>query len=147
MFYTWIPCKGNGSPSQSPTRQPLPKTVVSTRQTPTESQQKTQPIHSKAYRRSWSCHTIHQRHILAKYRVRVFFKGTSTIESLFMLPKYLIPHAQKTDIIYHWKCPANNCTVEYIDKTNRSLEERNSDHRNQTSSAIRNHHKAPKIRT
>ena len=51
-----------------------------------------------------------------------------------------IPDAQKTDIIYHWKCPANNCTAEYIGETNRTLKERVSDHRNQTTSAIRNHH-------
>ena len=52
------------------------------------------------------------RHTLAKCRVRVFFKGTSTTKSLFMHPKDPIPDAQKTDIIYHWKCPANNCTTE-----------------------------------
>ena len=80
------------------------------------------------------------RHTLAKYRVRVFFKGTSTVKSLLMHPKDPIPDAQKTDIIYNWKCPANNCTAEYIGETNRSLEERVSDHRNQTTSAIRNHH-------
>ena len=80
------------------------------------------------------------RHALAKYRVSVFFKGTSTIKSLLMDPKDPIPDAQKTDIIYHWKCPANNCTAEYIGETNRSLKERVSDHRNQTTSAIRNHH-------
>ena len=57
-----------------------------------------------------------------------------------MHPKDPIPEAQKTNIIYHWKCPANNCTVEYIGETNRSLKERVSDHRNQTASAIRNHH-------
>ena len=51
-----------------------------------------------------------------------------------------VPDAQKTDIICHWKCPADNCTAEYIDETNRSLKERVSDHRNQTISAIRNHH-------
>ena len=79
-------------------------------------------------------------HTLAKYRVRVFFKGTSTIKSLLMHPKDPIPDAQKTDIIYHWKCPANNCTAEYIGETNRSLKQRVSDHRNQTTSAIRNHH-------
>ena len=80
------------------------------------------------------------RHTLAKYRVRVFFKGTSTIKSLLMHRKDPIPDAHKTDIIYHWKCPANNCTAEYIDETNRSLKERVSDHRNQTTSAITNHH-------
>ena len=56
-----------------------------------------------------------------------------------MHPKDPIPDAQKTDIIYHWKCPANNCTVEYIGETNRSLKERVSDYRNQTTSVIRNH--------
>ena len=67
--------------------------------------------------------------------VRVFFKDTSTITSLLIHPKDPIP-----DIIYHWKCPANNCTAEYIGETNRSLKERVSDHRNQTTTAIRNHH-------
>ena len=57
-----------------------------------------------------------------------------------MHPKDPIPDAQKTDIIYHWKCPANNCTAEYIGETNRSLERRVSDHRNQSTSAIRNCH-------
>ena len=80
------------------------------------------------------------RHTLAKYRVRGFFKGTSTIKSLLTHPKDPIQDSQKTDIIYHWKCPANNCTAEYICETNRSLKERVSDHRNQTNSAIRNHH-------
>ena len=55
-------------------------------------------------------------------------------------PKDSIPDAQKTDIIYHWKCPGNDCTAEYIGETNRSLKERVSDNRNQTTSAIRNHH-------
>ena len=57
-----------------------------------------------------------------------------------MHPKDLIPDAQKTDIIYHWKCPADNYTAEYIGETNRLLKERVSDHRNQTTSVIRNHH-------
>ena len=56
-----------------------------------------------------------------------------------MHPNDSIPDAQKTDIIHHWKCPANNCTAEYIGETNRSLKERASDHRNQTTSAITNH--------
>ena len=42
----------NGSPSQSPTRQPLPNIILSTRQTPTENQQKAKPIHRKVYIRS-----------------------------------------------------------------------------------------------
>ena len=51
-----------------------------------------------------------------------------------------IPNAQNTDIIYHWKWSAENCTAEYIGETNRSLKGRVSDHRNQTTSTIRNHH-------
>ena len=68
------------------------------------------------------------RHTLAKYRVRVLFKVTSTIKSLLMHPKDPIPDVQETDIIYHWKCPANNCTAEYIGETIMSLKERVSDH-------------------
>ena len=86
------------------------------------------------------CLSEQYRHTLAKYRVRVFFKGTSTIKSLLMHQKDPIPDAQKTDIIYHWKCPANNCTEEYIGETNRSLKESVSDHRNQITSTIGNHH-------
>ena len=63
------------------------------------------------------------RHTLAKYKVIVFFKGTSTIKSLLMHPKDPVPDAQKTDIIYHWKCPTKNCTAKYIGDTNRSLKE------------------------
>ena len=55
--------------------------------------------------------------------------------SLLMNPKDPVPDTQKTAIIYHWKFPANNCTAEYIGKTNRSLKERDSDHRNQTTSS------------
>ena len=57
-----------------------------------------------------------------------------------MHPKDPIPDAQKTDIIHHWKYPTHNCTADYIGETNRSLKERVSDHRNQTTRAIRNHH-------
>ena len=146
MFYTWIPCKGNGSPSQSPMRQPLPNTVLSTRQTPKKTNKKPNPSTVKfiegarvviPYIKGLS---EQYRHTLAKYKVRIFFKGTSTIKSLLMHPKDPIPDARKTDIIYHWKCPAHNCTAEYIGETNRSLKETVSDHRNQTTSAIRNHH-------
>ena len=43
------------------------------------------------------------RHTLAKYRVRIFFKGTSTIKSWLMHPKDPIQVSHKTYIIYHWK--------------------------------------------
>ena len=80
------------------------------------------------------------RHTLAKYRVRVSLKVPAPSSLYSCIQKNPIPDAQKTDIIYHWKCPANNCTAEYICKTNRSLKERVSDNRNQTTSAIRNKH-------
>ena len=57
-----------------------------------------------------------------------------------MHPKDPIADAQKTNIIYHWKCPAHSYTAEYIGETIRSLRERVSDHKTQTTSAIRNHH-------
>ena len=77
---------------------------------------------------------------LSKYKIRVFFKATNTIKSLPMHPKDQLPDAQKINIIYHWKCSTYICTAKYIVETNRSLKERVSDHRNQTTSAIRNHH-------
>ena len=40
-----------------------------------------------------------------------------------MHPKDPIADAQKTDIIYHWKFSASNCTAEYMGETNRSLKE------------------------
>ena len=60
--------------------------------------------------------------------------------SLLMHPKDPIQDSQKTDIIYYWKCPLHTCIAEYIGKTSRSLKERISDQRYQTTSAIRNHH-------
>ena len=60
--------------------------------------------------------------------------------NVIMHPKDPIPDAHKPNIIYQWKCPTNNCTAEYITETSRSLKKRVSDHRNQTTSAIRNHH-------
>ena len=77
------------------------------------------------------------RWTLAKYKVRVLFKGTSTIKSILIHPKDPIPDAQKTDIIYYWKCQAHKCTAEYISETKMSLKERVSDHRNQTTCAIK----------
>ena len=44
--------------------------------------------------------------------------------SLLMHPKDSLHDSQKTDIIYHWKCPAHNCTSECIGETNRSLKKR-----------------------
>ena len=131
---------------KSPTRQPLPNTVHQQGKPQQKTNKNPNPSTGKfiegarvviPYIKGLS---EQYRHILAKYRVRVFFKGTSTIKSLLMHPKDPIPDAQKTDIIYHWKCPANNCTAEYKGVTNRSLKERVSECRNQPISAIRNHH-------
>ena len=83
---------------------------------------------------------VHSILLLSPKATCLLVLGTSTIKSLLIHPKDQIPDAQKTDIMYHWKCPANNCTAEYIGETNRSLKERVSDHRNKTTSAIRNHH-------
>ena len=51
----------NGSPSESPRRQPLPSIILSTGLIPIENQQKFKAIHRKVHRRSQSCLTIHQR--------------------------------------------------------------------------------------
>ena len=88
------------------------------------------------------------RHTLAKDKVKVFFKGTSTIKSLLMHPKDPIPDAQKRDIIYHWKCLANNCTAEYIDETNKSLKESYTIEMKPSVPSEPSHlHKTPKSRT
>ena len=131
-------------------RQPLVNTVLPTRQTPTETNKKPNPSPVKFIEGARAVIPYNKglneqyRHTLAKQRVRVFFKVTTTIMSLLMHPKDPIPDAQKTNIIYHWKCPANNCIAEYTGETKRSLKEIVSDHRNQTTSAIRNHHISPK---
>ena len=123
MVYTWIPCKGNGSPSQSPTRQPLPAHFFQQGKPQQKTNKMPNPSAGKyiegarviiPYIKGLS---EQYSHTLAKHKVRVFFKGTSTIKSLLMHPKDPIPDAQKTDIIYHWKYPTNNCTAEYIGET------------------------------
>ena len=90
------------------------------------------------------------KHTLAKWIVRVFFKGTSTMMSLLIYPKDPIPDTQKIDIIYLCKCPANNCTAEYIGETNRSPERKSfrpykSSH--QCHQKPPHLHKTPKSRT
>ena len=53
-----------------------------------------------------------------EYKIRIFFKGTNTIKSLLMHTTDSILDAWKSDIIYHWKCPAHDCTLEYTGETN-----------------------------
>ena len=79
------------------------------------------------------------RHTLAKYK-EFSLKAPVPSDLYSFIQKIQFQMLRKTDIIYHWKCPANNCTAEYIGETNRSLKERISDPRNQTTSAIRNPH-------
>ena len=147
MFYTWIPCKGmdhlykvlqdNHHPTQF-FQQDKPQEKANKKPNPSTGKFIEGARVVIPYIKDLS---EQYRHTLSKYRVRVFFKGTSTIKSLLIHPKDQIPDAQKTDIIYH--CTAHNCTAEYIGETNRSLKERISDHRNQTTSAIRNHPTSP----
>ena len=59
--------------------------------------------------------------------------------ALLMQPKDPIQYAQKTDIIYHWKCPAHTAQLIHMNP-NRPPKKEFSDHRNQTTWAIRNHH-------
>ena len=76
----------------------------------------------------------------SKYKVRDFSKGSSIMKSLLMQWNDPILGDQKTDTFYCWKCPSHSCTAEYIGETNRPFKEGVSDHRNQTTSAIRNQH-------
>ena len=55
-----------------------------------------------------------------------------------MRPNYLVSDGQRTGMIYHWKCQSYKCTADHRGKTNGSLTEIVLDHRNQTTSAIRN---------
>ena len=88
------------------------------------------------------CLSEQYRQTLAKYKIRFSpLKAPAPCKSLLMQPKDPIQDAQKTDIIYHWKCPAHHCTAEYIGESQQVPPKKEfSDHRNQTTSAIRNHH-------
>ena len=138
-----ISCKRNGSPSQSPYLTTITKHGFFNKANPNR-----KPNLSTIMLIEGARIVIpyikglgaQYRHTIAKYKVIVFFQGTSNVKSLLMHLKDPILYAQKTDIIYPWKCPAVNCTAEYIGENNRSLKERVSNHRNQTTSAIRNHH-------
>ena len=93
---------------------------------------------------SQSYHTIHQG---SQQKVQIHPSQKQSQSFLQRHQDYKIltnadpvPEAGEQDIIYQWKCPSHNHTAEYIGESNRSLRERVSDHRNQTTSAIRNHH-------
>ena len=75
---------------------------------------------------------------LAKYKVKEFSsKEPAPSRHILKHPKDPMPNAQKTDITYHRKFLAHNCTAGYIGERNRSLKKRVSDCRNQTTIAIR----------
>ena len=142
MFYTWISCKKNWSPSQSY------KTTTNQHSSFDKANPNIKPNPStrkfiEGTRVVIPCiksFSEQYRHTLTKYKVRVFLKDASTIKSLLMHPKDPIWDAQKTYIIYYYKCQAYNCIDENIGETKRYLKEKVSNHRNQTISAIRNHH-------
>ena len=89
-------------------------TALSTRQTITENQQKAKYIHRNVHEGARVVIPYikglseQYRQILAKFKVKVLFKGT--FKSLLMHQKDSIPDAHKTDITYHWKFPTHNYT-------------------------------------
>ena len=56
-----------------------------------------------------------------KQGIQVHFKGTNTIKQLLMAPKDRESKLQKSGVIYMYKCPQINCTVEYIGKPGRTF--------------------------
>ena len=98
-----ISCKRNWSPSQSPTRQPLPNTVLSTGQTPNRKPTKSLTHPQGKFIEGASIVIPYikglskqYRHTLAKYKSLEFsFKGPSTIKSLLVHPKDPIQDSQK----------------------------------------------------
>ena len=53
--------------------------------------------------------------------IQVHFKGTNTIKTLFMAPKYRDIKLQKSGVIYKFKCPHINCPKEYIGESGGSI--------------------------
>ena len=148
MFYTWIPCKGNGLPSQSPTRQPLLLQFFQQGKPKHKTNRKPNPSTGKFIEGARAVIPYikglseQYRQTLAKYKVRDFFKGTSTIKSSLMHPKYPIPVAQKTDIIYHWKCPAKQLHS-WIHRWNQEVPERKTLRPQESNHQC--HHKPPHL--
>ena len=60
--------------------------------------------------------------------IQVHFKGSSTLRTQLVNPKEKDPKAQKSGIIYHYKCPHINCHDAYIGESDRALGERIKEH-------------------
>ena len=85
---------------------------------------------------TWWCWCFKETLNLHFARVYLYCSLRYLVYGMTTMFSQSIPDVQKTNIIYHHKCPTHNCTAEY----NGSLKERVSNHRNQTTSAIRNQH-------
>ena len=59
---------------------------------------------------------------------QVHYKGTNTLRTLLGNPKDKDPKANKTGIIYHYKCPPINCPEVYKGESGRDLGERVKEH-------------------
>ena len=53
---------------------------------------------------------------------QVIFKGTKTLKSILMHPKYKIPSQLKQNTVYKWPCPEEYCNLSYTGETSRCLE-------------------------
>ena len=60
--------------------------------------------------------------------IQVHYKGTNTLRTLLGNPKDKDPKANKTGIIYHYKCPHINCSEAYIGESGRALGDRVKEH-------------------
>ena len=60
--------------------------------------------------------------------IQVHYKGTNTLRILLGNSKDKDPKANKTGIIYHYKCPHINCPEAYIGESGRALGDRVKEH-------------------
>ena len=60
--------------------------------------------------------------------IQVHFKGSNTLRTQLVNPKDKDPKTQKSDIIYHYKCPHINCREAYKGESGRALGERVKEH-------------------
>ena len=60
--------------------------------------------------------------------IQVYYNGTNTLRTLLGNPKDKDPRANKTGIIYHYKCPNINCPEAYIGESGRALGDRVKEH-------------------
>ena len=60
--------------------------------------------------------------------IQVHYKGNNTIKTLLGNPKDKDPKANKTGIIYHYKCLHINCPDAYIGESGRALGDRVKEH-------------------